>query len=139
MQVFPGDLPERNYTDSENPDRLTGCTEVERRGQYFEFLEQAILSGRQHQPLVQLVKDCLHNTPSQRPSAEQLLHALEEMNAIVEGQFVKMDAVKQVAMMRALKGRDKDKIMRVKTDELAAKDWEIQQLQQQLEQAQVNW
>lgn len=60
------------------------------------------------------------------------------MKAIIEGpygEFTKMDAVKQVAMVRALKGRDED--VRVKTDELVAKDEEIQQLQQQLEQAQV--
>ena len=138
MQVFPCDLLEHNYPDPENPDRLTGRTEVERRGQYFESLEQTVLCGRQHQPLVQLIKDCLHNTPSRRPSTEQLLQALEEMKATIEGpygEFTKMDAVKQVTMMRALKGRDED--MRVKTDELAAKDGEIQQLHQQLEQAQV--
>ena len=61
------------------------------------------------------------------------------MKAIVEGpygEFMKMDAVKQVALMRALKGRDED--VRVKTGELAAKDGEIQQLQHQLEQAQVH-
>ena len=60
------------------------------------------------------------------------------MKAIIEGpygEFAKMDAVKQVAMMRALRGKDED--VRVKMDELAAKDGEIQQLQQQLEQAQV--
>ena len=97
-----------------------------------------MLCGRQYQPLVQLIKDCLHNTPSRRPSTEQLLQALEEMKATIEGpygEFAKMDAVKQVAMVRALKGRDED--VRVKTDELAAKDGEIQQLRYQLEQAQV--
>ena len=46
-----------------------------------------------------------------------------------------MDAVKQVAMMRAFRGKDED--VRVKVDELAAKDGEIQQLHYQLEQAQV--
>ena len=51
------------------------------------------------------------------------------------GEFAKMDAVKQVAMVKALRGRDED--VRVKMDELAAKDGEIQQLQQQLEQAHV--
>ena len=101
-------------------------------------MEWAVLSDRQYQPLIQLIKDCLHNTPSRRPSPEQLLQALKELKAIIEGpygEFTKMDAVKQVAMVRALKGRDED--VRVKTDELIAKDEEIQQLQQQLEQAQV--
>ena len=60
------------------------------------------------------------------------------MKATIEGpygEFAKMDAMKQVTMVRALKGRDED--VRVKTDELAAKDGEIQQLRHQLEQAQV--
>lgn len=107
-----------------------GRTEVERRGQYFESLEQTVLCGRQYQPLIQLIKDCLHNTASRRPSTDQLLQALKEMKVTIEGpygEFAKMDAVKQVAMVRALKGKDED--VRVKTDELAAKDGEIQQLQ----------
>jgi hypothetical protein len=67
-----------------------------------------------------------------------VLQALEEIKPIVEGpygEFAKMDAVKQIAMVRALKGKDED--VRVKTDELAAKDGEIQHLQLQLEQTQV--
>ena len=70
---------------------------------------------------------------------EQVLQSLEEMKATIEGpygEFAKMDAVKQVAMMRAFRARDKD--IRVKMDELVTKDGEIQQLQQQLEQAQVH-
>ena len=89
-----------------------------------------MLCGRQYQPLVQLIKDCLHNTPSRRPSTDQLLQVLEEIKATIEGpygEFAKMDAVKQIAMVRALKGKDED--VRVKTNELAAKDGEIQQLQ----------
>ena len=131
IKVFPGNLLEHNYPDPENPDRLTGRTEIERRGQYFESLEQTVLSGRQYQPLVQLVKNCLHNNPSTRPSTEQVLEALEEMKATIEGPYgeiSKLDAVRQVATMKALRGRDED--VRAKTDEL-------QQLHQQLEQAQV--
>ena len=60
-----------------------------------------------------------------------MLQALEEMKATIEGpygEFAKLDAVRQVAMMKALQGRDED--VRLKTNEL-------QQLHQQLEQAQV--
>ena len=60
------------------------------------------------------------------------------MKATIEGPYgeiAKLDAVRQVAMMRALRGKEED--VREKKDELAAKDGEIQQLQQQLEQAQV--
>ena len=98
-----------------------------------------MLSGRQHQPLVQLIKDCLHNTPSRRPSTEQLLRALEGIKTTIEGpygKFAKMDAVKQVAILKDLKGKEED--VRAKTDELATKDAEIRQLHHQLEQDQVS-
>ena len=60
------------------------------------------------------------------------------MKAVTEGpywEFSKMDAMKQITMMRALKQRDED--VRVKTEEVAAKDRKIKQLQNQLEQTQV--
>ena len=155
--MFPGDLLEPNYPDPENPDRLTGRTEVERRGEYFEQLEQSAF--RQHQSMIQLTKDCLHNTPSRRPTAEQLVVALEGMKADIEGpygEFSKLDAVRQIAIMKALRGkeadvreetdelrektdelREKTDELREKTDELTEKDGEIQQLQQQLQHAQV--
>ena len=60
-----------------------------------------------------------------------MLQPLEEIKGTIEGPYEeisKLDAVRQVAMMRVLKGRDDD--VRVKTDEL-------HQLHQELEQAQV--
>ena len=60
------------------------------------------------------------------------------MKTVIEGpygRYAKMDVVKQVAFMKDLRGRDKD--VSVKMAELAAKDEEIRQLHQQLEQAQV--
>ena len=137
--MFPGDLLEHTYPDPENPDRLTGRTEVERHSQYFETLEQTVLGCTQHQPLVRLIKDCFHNTNSRRPSTEQLLQGLEEMKVTIEGpygKFAKMDAVKQIAIVKDLRGKEDD--VRVKTDELAVRDREMQQLKQQLEQAQVH-
>ena len=62
------------------------------------------------------------------------------MKAAIEGpygEFSKLDAVRQVAIMRAFRGRDED--VTAKTNELAIKEGEIQQLQQQLEQAQVHY
>ena len=126
FQVFPGDLLEPNYPDPENPDRLTGRTEVQRRGEYFEQLEQSVL--RQHQSIIQLTKDCLHNMPSRRPTAEQLVVALEGMKANIEGpygEFSKLDAVRQVAIMKALRGKEAD--VREKTDELREKTDELRE------------
>ena len=109
-----------NYIDPSNPGRLLGRSEVERRQPYFDQLE-----GK---TLVPLVKTCLHNDPSQRPTAEQLMIALGEVKGDIEGpcgELTTMDAVRQVKTAMVL---EKEKV-----DQLAEKDWEIQQLQQQLE------
>ena len=66
------------------------------------------------------MKDCLHNVPSRRPTAEQLVTSLEEMKSEVEGAYGELatvDAVRQVRTMKALK----------------AKRNEIERLQEQLE------
>ena len=112
-------------------------SEVERRGQYLEQLEKMLPDGVNH-PLVHLVKKCLRNTPSQRPTADELVSSLEEMEADIEGPYgdiARADAVRQVVMMRALRKRDTE--VRGKTGESAAKDVEIHQLQQELEHEQV--
>ena len=101
-----------------------------RRERYFEQLED-LLSSPVKQVFIGLIKDCLRNAPSQRPTAEQLMTALEEMKADVEGDYGELatiDAVRQVKTVKVLKTKSKDKV-----NELAAKDEEIQQLQQQLE------
>ena len=117
--MFPRDLLEHNYADSDSPGRLLGRTEVERRQLYFDQLEGNV-------QLVRLVKTCLHNDPSQRPTAEQLVTELERMKGDVEGPLGKLatvDAVRQVMMAMALKEKSEEKV-----DELAAKEEEIQQL-----------
>ena len=128
--MFPGNLRQHNYADPDNPDRLVGRSEVERRGEYFEQLEDLLPGGIRH-TFVQLTKNCLRNSPSQRPTAEQLVTALEEMKADIEGPYgklAKVDAVRQVLTVRALKESKKETV-----NELTAKDEETQQLQQQLE------
>ena len=125
--MFPGDLLQPTYTDPDHPGRLVGRSEVGRRQAYFDQLED-LLPGGVRRLLVQMIKDCLRNDPSQRPTAEQLVTALEGMKGDIEGpcgELATMDAVRQVKIAKALK---KEKI-----DQLAAKDHEIQQLQQQLE------
>ena len=116
-QIFPGDLLPSTYPNPENPERIIGRSEVERRSDYIQLLHGQL--GEQH-PLVQLVHQCLQNAPARRPSAEELLQQLEAVRAQIEGpygsQLVKVDVVK-VGMVKALK----------------EKDTEIGRLQQQLE------
>ena len=87
-----------------------------------------MLGGRH--PCVQLTKQCLHNTPSRRPIAEQLVATLEEIRVDIEGPYgavARADAVRQVVTMKMLKIKEieEDK----KTNELTE---EIQRLQSQL-------
>ena len=107
LQVFPGSLLPHNYTDPQNPDRLLARSEVERRKDYIQPLHGQL--GEQH-PLVQLVHQCLHNTPARRPSAEELLQQLEAVRDQIEGtygsQLKKMDVAK-VGMMKALREIEK--------------------------------
>ena len=61
---------------------IRGRSELERRGRYVEFLESLI-----NPALVQLVKQCLHNVPDQRPSTDELLATLQRMKVEVEGEY----------------------------------------------------
>ena len=115
LQVFPGTLLPHNYEDPRNPDCLLARSEVERRRDYIQRLY--VLVGEEH-PLVQLVHQCLRNTPARRPSAEELLHQLEAVRAQIEGPYGQIVKV----------NLDMEKV-RV----LREKDTEIRRLQQQLE------
>ena len=52
---------------------------------YIDLLESQISSN--HSALVQLVKQCLHNDPRQRPSTDELLATLQRMKMEVEGEY----------------------------------------------------
>ena len=128
--MFPGDLLEPTYT---NGGRLLAQSEVERRGRYIEQLNSQIPNNRQHQ-FVQLVTRCLQNEPHEQPTTEELITSLEEMKADIEGAYgdiARIDAVRQVVTMRAL--RKKETEVREKRDESSAKDVEIHQLHEELE------
>ena len=115
--MFPGTLLPCPYEDPQNPDHLLARSEVERRREFIQLLHGQL--PEQH-PLVQLVHQCLRNTPARRPSAEELLQQLEAVRAQIEGpygQIVKVDVEK----VRALR----------------EKDTEIRRLQQQLHQLEV--
>ena len=64
---------------------IHGRSELERRGRYVELLESLI--NPLHPVLVQLVKQCLHNVPGQRPSTDELLATLQRMKVEVEGEY----------------------------------------------------
>ena len=130
LQVFPGTLHPHNYPDPDNPGRLLGRSEVEHRTNYIQPLHEQL--GEQH-PLLQLVCQCLHNTPAQRPSAEELLQQLEaarpQFDRTYGSQHVKVEIAKlQVTMMSVLRTRE---------TEVGEKDNEIEHLRHDLQQVQV--
>ena len=127
MQVFPGNLLPPNYPDPDNLGRLVGQSEVERRTDYIKLLHEQL--GEQH-PLVQLICQCLHNTPAQRPSAEELLQQLEaQMKRAYGKQQLKAEMARlQVAMMS---------VLRMEETEVGEKNNEIDRLQHDLQQAEV--
>ena len=130
--MFPGDLLEHTFPDPNNPRQLVGRSEVDRRGTYFEYLEIELHRRSAGYPLVCVVKQCLENIPEERPTAEQLVRALEGMKGAIEGgygELATVDAVRQVRTMKALKSRSEDNC---KVNELTAKDEQIQRLQLQL-------
>ena len=138
LQVFPGDLLEPTYPESEGSQNLVARSEVDRRSVYFQRLERKLPDGGCH-PLVQLLKQCLRNTPSNRPTVEQVVASLEEMKADIEGSYgdiTRADAVREVVMKRALSKSNRE--AREKAAESAGKDVEIHQLQQELEHEQVH-
>ena len=76
-----------------------------------------------------MIKDCLRNAPTQRPTAEQLVTALEGMKDVIEGAYgelAKVDAVRRVRTMKTLMSRSG-----YKPNELATKEEQIQQLQEE--------
>ena len=129
-KVFPGTLLHHTYSDPDNPGRLLARSEVERRRDYIQPLCEQL--GEQH-PLLQLVYQCLNNTPAQRPSAEELLQQFETVRPQIERaygkQHVKVEMAKlQVTMMS---------VLRTKEAEVGEKDNEIEHLRHDLQQVEV--
>lgn len=87
--------------------------------------------GEQH-PLVQMVHECLHNNPAQRPSAKELLQQLEAMRAqIVRSHSSYNFKVENTYTKLQLA------IMSVVENEKGDKDREIEHPQQELHEVQV--
>ena len=105
--MFPQDLLSATQEDPLNPGRVIGRTEVERREVYMKKLENQLLES--HPILVEMVTNCLHNTPQTRPTAEQLLEILlpmkKEMNLVYGGTLLN---VSHVLHVKELKERIKE-------------------------------
>ena len=97
LQVFPSTLLQYTYRDPENPRHRLARTEVQRRGEYIKLLHQQL--GEQH-ALVLLIKQCLDDEPSERPSAQDLLQQLEDMRAQIVDPYQHLSILEAIRMLR---------------------------------------
>ena len=73
---------------------------MERRSEYFKSLELDRIKELDYEKFIQLIQDCLHNSPSCRPTAEQLVITLEETKERLNENFELLDAIKQVTEIK---------------------------------------
>ncbi len=95
--------------DPRNASRVVGRTEVERREVYMKKLENELLES--HPILIEMVTNCLHNSPRERPTAEKLLETFQmvgEMNYIYRGTLVNVTHVLHVKELKENDKRIKD-------------------------------
>ena len=96
-------------SDPHNSGRLIGRSEVERREVYMENLKDQLLKS--HPILVEMVTNCLHNTPQIRPTAEQLLETLtpvqEAMENLHGGNLGRSLNIANVLIMKETKEKNK--------------------------------
>lgn len=78
-EEFPKNLHAPNYTNVEGV--LVPRTELERRSTYMEKVEQQL---RKDHPLIYLIQQSLHNTPSKRPGIHNVLDLIESARAEVK-------------------------------------------------------
>ena len=98
---------------------------MERRAEYFDQLDG--------HPLALLSKDCLNENPRERPSTKQLLRALQDIKAEVEGvhgEFIKSVAIMEVTGLKYF--IEKDIKVREKERELLVMREQVRQLHKKL-------
>ena len=83
--MFPGNLQSYTFQDPNNRGHVQGRTEIERRVTYIERLETCI--SIYNQALVDLVKQCLDDSPEDRPSSEDLLRQIHIITKEVEKSY----------------------------------------------------
>ena len=111
---------------------MVGRTEVERRERYISLLESGPLNS-DHPDLVQLIKQCLHNNPQERPTASDLLNTLQRMKREVEGEYGGPVRLDMARVRLAKEARRKDR----RIEELTRRTEELTQRNEDLVQRHV--
>ncbi len=138
MQVFPHDLLPPNYPDPQDASRLLGRSEVERRRDYMARLHQQLDQGH---PLVRLIGQCLHNDPAHRPSAEEVLQCLEQLE--IEDPYQDLTKIEMIRRIEEREEevsqnreeiREKEEEIRRNREEIREKEEEIGQNREEIRQ-----
>ena len=89
IREFPKDILSATYFTEEED--LAPRTEVERRSNYLEKLKYTL--PQPDHALYKLTIQCLNNNPTRRPAATELLHWLQEIQRVDEGDEVESYAI----------------------------------------------
>ena len=95
-QTFPKPLAAA-YMDARR--RMVGRTELERRGEYVQQIQQQL---REDHPLIKMIQRCLSNLPQDRPTTQPVLDFLEQARAEVNDSGYD---VSKLALVQALSQR----------------------------------
>ncbi len=87
--------------DPDDPEVIVACSEVSRRSEQIDLLIRQL--GEHRHPLVQLVIQCLHNNPRQRPSAREVLKQLEKVRAQIQDPY---EGMSKLELIQALRRRE---------------------------------
>ena len=80
VHVLSGQWPmptEATQVDPQNPARVIGLSEVERRAEYLNVIGRPSDNEEGH-PLMPLIERCLSNSPNLRPNASELVDAMSD-------------------------------------------------------------
>ena len=80
VHVLSGQWPmptEATQVDPQNPARVIGLSEVERRAEYLNVIDRPSNYEEGH-PLMPLIERCLSNSPNLRPNASELVDAMSD-------------------------------------------------------------
>ncbi len=100
VQDFPAPTAP-TIMDPDDPEAIVARTEVQRRSEQIDLLIRQL--GGQRHPLVQLVVQCLHNNPRQRPSVREVLSQLEKVRAQIQDPY---EGMSKLELIQALRRRE---------------------------------
>ena len=107
--TFPCDPLAPNYTNMETG-LLIARTELQRRSEYMENVNTQLYACGQlrgDHPLIQLIQQCLHNVPANRPNISEVLDLLEEARACIGDEDSERN---RVELVQALQNQTRNQV-----------------------------